>query len=113
MAAPRLDADDLAAPRHADALLRRLVALDLRHAGLTLLMLARAPGLLPAPWAGRLAAPRRPAARRPVLPRPAAPRRSSFLARAAVPPSRRPGPRPARACGRVRRGSWACGAMPS
>src|SRR5918995_6195876 len=37
MATPRLDADDLAAAGHADALLGRLVALDLRHAGLTFL----------------------------------------------------------------------------
>src|SRR5918994_2911004 len=37
MATPGLDADDLAAAGHADALLGRLVALDLRHAGLTFL----------------------------------------------------------------------------
>src|SRR6187455_801331 len=102
MAAPRVDPDDLAATGLPDPLLSRLVALDLRHAGLTLLL-----GRLPRPPAPS------PARRARGRGGPAGPRRSSLLAPPASPPSRLPGSPPERACGLVRRGSWACGAKPS
>src|SRR4051812_49559428 len=69
MAAPGVDAPDLAAARHADALLGRLVTLHLRHGGLTLLSApARVPVLLVSSIA--LATPvRRPSRPEPVRPR--------------------------------------------
>src|SRR4029078_68288 len=145
---PGVHADELAATGDPDPLLGRLVRLDLRHAGLTLL-LGPAPAPVPRlPPVGRRVrwrpvgprrsslrarpvgprrsslrarpvGPRRaslrapPGGARPASPRarPVGPRRSYLRAPPASPPSRLPGSPPEHACGAVRRGSWACGAM--
>src|SRR4051794_3019547 len=153
VAAPGVDPDDLAAARHADALLGRLVTLDLGHPGLTLLSApARVPVLLVLSmsvaepvWRRPLGLlrlrPARPLHSTPVAPKPdrraksrQVPRRASPGLQAVrseplpeqlrrwsppEPPEplpaglRPPRPRVRRVPWSVRRGSWACGAMPS